>query len=148
MDSRDITRQPAYARHVAVFGTSEVLDVLLGAGARIGSVTQAAAAGDVTGWLRPEISLTDRILMVAMAADDQRLEVIDAVLEADTPWTVRTRCGDGKRCGLRRATGNRERAPPTCQRRGSEPRRPRARSDRAAVVPTPTFRRRGRIRSC
>lgn len=71
--------------HAAVFGMTDVLDVLLAAGARVGSRTQAAAAGDVTGWLTPETSLTDRILMLVMAADHQRLNVIDALLEAGTP---------------------------------------------------------------
>ncbi len=38
--------------HAAVFGMTEVLDVLVAAGARIDSLEMAAAAGDITGWPR------------------------------------------------------------------------------------------------
>ena len=36
-------------QHAAVFGMTEVVDVLVAAGARIGSLEMAAAAGDITG---------------------------------------------------------------------------------------------------
>jgi hypothetical protein len=72
-------------RHAAVFGMTEVLDVIVAAGARIGSVSQAAAAGDVTGWLTPDTSAIDKIHALVMAADHQRLSVLDALLEAGTP---------------------------------------------------------------
>jgi ankyrin repeat protein len=71
--------------HAAVFGMTDVLDVLLAAGARVASLTQAAAAGNVTGWLTPDTSLTDRVLALAMAADHQRLDVIDVLVDAGTP---------------------------------------------------------------
>lgn len=71
-------------RHAAVFGMTAVLDVLLAAGARVG-LSQAAAAGDVTGRLTPETSLPDRIRALAMAADHQRLNVIDVLLGAGPP---------------------------------------------------------------
>ena len=72
-------------RHAAVFGMTDVLDVLVAAGARVVGLSQAAAAGDVGGWLRPDTSLADRVLALAMAADHQRLNVIDVLLDADTP---------------------------------------------------------------
>jgi uncharacterized protein len=72
-------------RHAAVFGTTDVLDVLLAAGARVAGLSQAAAAGDVGGWLRPDTSLADRVLALAMAADHQRLNVIDVLVDAGTP---------------------------------------------------------------
>jgi ankyrin repeat protein len=72
-------------RHAAVFGMTDVLDVLLAAGAQVVGLSQAAAAGDVGGWLRPDTSLTDRVLALAMAADHQRLSVIDVLLDAGTP---------------------------------------------------------------
>lgn len=62
-----------------------LLDVLLATGARVGRLTQATATGDVTGWLTPEISFPDRVLLHAMAADHPRLNVIDALLAAGTP---------------------------------------------------------------
>ncbi len=71
--------------HAAVFGTTEVLDILIAAGARVDSVVLAAAAGDLTGWTVDGASDEDRLLALIMASDHQRLEVIDALLEAGTP---------------------------------------------------------------
>jgi uncharacterized protein len=72
-------------RHAAVFGMTAVVDVLVEAGAHATSISVAAAAGDISGWLHPDTSLTDRVLALAMAADHQRLTVIDVLLEAGTP---------------------------------------------------------------
>ncbi|MDF5756743.1 hypothetical protein [Spongiactinospora sp. TRM90649] len=72
-------------RHAAVFGMTGVLDVLLAAGARIVSLSEAAAAGDVEGWLGADSPLDDRVRALAMAADHQRLTVIDRLLEVGTP---------------------------------------------------------------
>ena len=71
--------------HAAVFGMTDVVDVLVAAGARINGVEEAAAAGDVTGWLTPDTPLDARIRALVMAADHQRLDVIDQVIEAGTP---------------------------------------------------------------
>lgn len=71
--------------HAAVFGTTGVLDLLVVAGARIESIVLAAAAGDITGWPVDEASPEDRLLALIMAADHQRLDVIDALLGAGTP---------------------------------------------------------------
>jgi hypothetical protein len=71
--------------HAAVFGMTDIVDVLVAAGATVMGLPEAAAAGDVTGWLQPDTSLTDRVLALIMAADHQRLDVIDVLLAADTP---------------------------------------------------------------
>ncbi|MEU7893729.1 ankyrin repeat domain-containing protein [Nonomuraea sp. NPDC049152] len=71
--------------HAAVFGMTEVVDVLSAAGARIDDISEAAAVGDLTGWLGPGTPLDDRVRALVMAADHQRLDVIDQLLDAGTP---------------------------------------------------------------
>ena len=71
--------------HAAVFGMTEVLDLLVEAGAKVTSLEEAAAAGDVSGWLTPDADLQARIRALVFAADHQRLEVIDQLIEAGTP---------------------------------------------------------------
>jgi len=71
--------------HAAVFGMTEVIDVLVAAGARVHGIEEAAAAGDVTGWLTAEADLQARIRALVVAADHQRLEVIDELIAAGTP---------------------------------------------------------------
>ena len=70
--------------HAAVFGMTEVLDILVGAGARIDSLEMAAAAGDVTGWPLAQSPLQTRIRALVFAADHQRLDVIDQLTTAGT----------------------------------------------------------------
>jgi uncharacterized protein len=92
--------------HAAVFGMTEVLDVLVAAGARVRDLAQAAAAGDVTGWLTPQAPLDARVRALVLAADHQRLAVIDALVAAGTPvdavdpiWgghALRTAAGNGR----------------------------------------------------
>ncbi len=71
--------------HAAVFGMTDVLDLLVAAGARIGSIEEAAAAGDVTGWLTADTLPQAQLRALIMAADHQRLDVIDALIAAGTP---------------------------------------------------------------
>ena len=71
--------------HAAVFGMTEVLDVLAAAGARIDSLEMAAAAGDVTGWPPGRYTLQSRIRALVFAAQYQRLKVIDQLIAAGTP---------------------------------------------------------------
>jgi len=71
--------------HAAVFGMTDVVDLLVQAGARVHSVEEAAAVGDVTGWLTPETPLQMRIRALIMAADHQRLQVIDQLIDVGTP---------------------------------------------------------------
>lgn len=71
--------------HAAVFGMTDVVDVLVRAGARVEGLIEAAAAGDVTAWLTPQSSPDERLLALIVAADHERLAVIDALLDCGTP---------------------------------------------------------------
>jgi uncharacterized protein len=71
--------------HAAVFGMTDILDLLVAAGAEVHSLEEAAAAGDITGWLTPESPLQARIRALVFAADHQRLPVIDELIAAGTP---------------------------------------------------------------
>ncbi len=70
--------------HAAVFGMTDVVDVLVAAGARIESIEVAAAAGDVAGWL-DGAAPDARIRALVVAADHQRLEVIDRLVAEGVP---------------------------------------------------------------
>lgn len=71
--------------HAAVFGMTDVLDLLVASGARIRSIEEAAAAGDTFGWLNAATPIQARLRAVVMAADHQRLAVIDELAAAGTP---------------------------------------------------------------
>ena len=71
--------------HAAVFGMTEVVDLLVAAGARIHGIEEAAAAGDVSGWLSSDTPIEARIRSLVMAADHERLGVIDEIVAAGTP---------------------------------------------------------------
>jgi uncharacterized protein len=90
--------------HAAVFGMTEIVDLLVGAGARVRSVEEAAAAGDVSGWLDAATPIDARIRALVMAADHQRLEVIDRLIEAGTPVDAIDQAFGGH--PLRKAAGN------------------------------------------
>jgi hypothetical protein len=70
--------------HAAVFGMTEVVDVLVAAGAQVNGIEEAAAAGDVRGWL-DDAPADARVRALVMAADHQRLNVIDDLVAAGTP---------------------------------------------------------------
>jgi ankyrin repeat protein len=70
--------------HAAVFGMTDVVDVLVAAGAEVNGIEEAAAAGDVGGWLA-DASADGRVRALVMAADHQRLGVVDALVAAGTP---------------------------------------------------------------
>jgi uncharacterized protein len=72
-------------RHALVFGATEIVDLLVAAGARISSLSEAAAAGDITGWLSADTPVDDRVNALVAAADHERLDVIDQLLDAGTP---------------------------------------------------------------
>ena len=72
-------------RHAAVFGMTTVVDLLARAAARVSSIAEAAAVGDITGWLQPDTPLQERVRALVMAADHQRLDVIDQLLDNRTP---------------------------------------------------------------
>jgi ankyrin repeat protein len=71
--------------HAGVFGMTDVVDVLVASGARVQGIVEAAAAGDVTGFLTDETPLDSRVRALTMAAGHDRVAVIEALLEAGTP---------------------------------------------------------------
>jgi len=71
--------------HAAVFGMTEVLGALVDAGARIRSIIEAAAAGDITGWPIAAAEEEELVRALVMAADHQRLRVIEELLDVGTP---------------------------------------------------------------
>jgi ankyrin repeat protein len=71
--------------HAAVFGNTAVLDVLVTAGARVPDLVQAAAVGDLTGRSPAEATADARLGALIMAADHQRLTVIDQLITAGVP---------------------------------------------------------------
>ena len=71
--------------HAAVFGMTDVVDVLVAAGAGVRSIEEAAAAGDVAGWLTAETPRQARLRALIMAADHERLDVIDDLIATGTP---------------------------------------------------------------
>lgn len=71
--------------HAAVFGNTDVVDLLVTAGAKVDSIVIGAAAGNITEWPVDAAAEQDRLLALIMAADHQRFEVIDALLDAGTP---------------------------------------------------------------
>ena len=70
--------------HAAVFGMADVVDVLVAAGATPTSVEEAAAVGDVTGFVDGADEQA-RLRALVMAADHQRLDVIEALVAAGAP---------------------------------------------------------------
>jgi ankyrin repeat protein len=71
--------------HAAVFGMTAVVDVLVQAGARVDGVVLAAAAGDLGSTLDDDPPESERVRALVMAADHQRLDVIDRLVAAGTP---------------------------------------------------------------
>jgi hypothetical protein len=102
--------------HAAVFGMTDVVDVLVAAGARIDSLEMAAAAGDITGWPLGRLTLQSRLRALVFAADHQRLNVIDQLVEAGTPvneadaeWgrlPLHTAAANGRVVSVRRLLAN------------------------------------------
>lgn len=70
-------------RHAVVFNMTDVVDVLLAAGAT--DLVHAAAAGDLTAILTPNTSEEDRVAALRTAAAHGRLDVIDQLVAAATP---------------------------------------------------------------
>jgi uncharacterized protein len=70
--------------HAAVFGMTDVIDLLVSAGAKVRSIEEAAAAGNVTGWLRRDTPPQACLRALVMASDHQRMDVIDTLVAAGT----------------------------------------------------------------
>jgi ankyrin repeat protein len=98
--------------HAAVFGMTDVVDVLVASGARVDSIEVAAAAGDVGGWLNDETPADAVIRALVMAADHERLAVIDRLVAHGAPvdgvdpvWgrqPLRTAAENGRPASVRR----------------------------------------------
>jgi uncharacterized protein len=98
--------------HAAVFGMTEVVDLLVAAGAKIQSLEMAAATGDIIGWPLARFTYQSRIRALVFAADHQRLDVIEQLIEAGTPvneadaeWErlpLHTAAGNGRAASVRR----------------------------------------------
>ncbi len=71
--------------HAGVFGNTEMVDVLAAAGARVRSVVEAAAVGDIDGWLTTETPLEERVRAMTMAAGHNRVAAIEQLLAVGTP---------------------------------------------------------------
>src|SRR5262249_53128102 len=99
-------------QHAAVFGMTDVVDVLVAAGAKIHDLEMAAAAGDITGWPLDRFTMQSRLRALVFAADHQRLEAIDRLIAAGTPvnepdaeWgrlPLHTAAGNGRAASVRR----------------------------------------------
>jgi hypothetical protein len=98
--------------HAAVFGMTSVVDVLITAGAVVHGIEEAAAAGDVSGWLDDQTPPDARTRALVMAAHHQRLEVIDHLIAAGVEvdatdpafggHPLRTAAVDGRPASVRR----------------------------------------------
>ena len=71
--------------HAAVFGMTDVLDLLVAAGAQVRTLVEGAAAGAIAPWPLERQEERERLLALIMAAVHERLDVIDALLDAGTP---------------------------------------------------------------
>lgn len=99
-------------RHAAVFGNTAVLDVLVAAGAAYPDLVMAAAVGDLSGHDVTGAAEEELIRALVMAADHQRLDVIDTLVEAGVPvdavdprWerqSLRVAAENGKPASVRR----------------------------------------------
>jgi ankyrin repeat protein len=70
--------------HAAVFGMTGVLDALVASGTRVESLEMAAAVGAISGWSLDEADEQTRLRALVFAADHQRLDVVRALVSADT----------------------------------------------------------------
>src|SRR5205085_5386215 len=71
--------------HAAVFGFTEIVDLLATNGAVAHGIESVAAIGDISGWLTAKTPEQAKIRALTFAADHQRLRVIDELVAAGTP---------------------------------------------------------------
>jgi uncharacterized protein len=74
--------------HAAVFGMTGVLDLLARAGAKVRSLEEAAAAGDLSEWSIEQADEQTRIRALVMAAHHQRIDVLSQLITAGTPFDI------------------------------------------------------------
>jgi uncharacterized protein len=74
--------------HAAIFGNTACLDLLAAAGASVGNLVMAAAVGDIGAYDLGAADQETRTLALVMAADHERLAVIDQLVAAGTPVDV------------------------------------------------------------
>jgi uncharacterized protein len=97
--------------HAAVFGMTDVIDALHASGARVRSLPEAAAVGDISAWPLADTPEDERVRALIMAADHQRLDVIDLLLATgisvdavDPQWSrqaLRVAAGNGRPASVR-----------------------------------------------
>ena len=110
--------------HAAVFAMTDVVDVLVAAGAEPHGIEEAAAAGNVDGWLDAQTPDRPRVRALVMASAHQRLDVIDQFIAAGTPVDAVDEAFGGhplREAACQRQVGQR-RAPPRARGR-SQPAR-------------------------
>jgi hypothetical protein len=71
--------------HAAVFGFTDIVDLLAASGAHIDGIVEAAAVGNIDGYLTDETPSEHRVRALTMAAGHDRVEVIRQLLAAGTP---------------------------------------------------------------
>jgi uncharacterized protein len=72
-------------RLAAAFGYPALVDLLVAAGAEPQSVIEAAATSDLSAWPVAELSDFDKACALRAAAVNERLDIIDQLLDAGTP---------------------------------------------------------------
>jgi GNAT superfamily N-acetyltransferase len=71
--------------HAISFGMTDIVDLLVRAGAVVHDISEAAGAGDLTGFLTAVTTQHDKARALHAAAGCERLGVIDQLLAAGTP---------------------------------------------------------------
>ena len=89
--------------HAAVFGMTDVVDVLVAAGAGVHGIEEAAAAGDVSRWLG-DATEDARVRALVIAADHERARRNRRLIAAGTPVDAIDEAFGGH--PLRTAAGN------------------------------------------
>ncbi len=71
--------------HAAVFGFTDIVDLLAESGARVDGIVEAAAVGNIDGFLTGEAPPEHSVRALTMAAGHGRTDVIRQLLAAGTP---------------------------------------------------------------
>jgi ankyrin repeat protein len=71
--------------HAAVFGFTVIVDLLAAAGARVDGIVEAAAVGNIDGYLTDETPFEHKVRALTMAAGHGRVDVIRQLVAAGVP---------------------------------------------------------------